>query len=72
MPKSEAPKFTRSSVEKRAFEKANPCPSTGKTSGACSGYVVDHAVPLKRGGADSPSNMQWQTTEEAKAKDRVE
>jgi hypothetical protein len=36
------------------------------------GHVVDHIVPLACGGADAPSNMQWQTTEEAKAKDRVE
>jgi hypothetical protein len=36
------------------------------------GYVVDHVVALKRGGADSPGNMQWQTIEDAKAKDRIE
>src|SRR5207244_13397959 len=36
------------------------------------GYVIDHIVPLACGGADAPSNMQWQTIEEAKAKDRVE
>jgi hypothetical protein len=34
--------------------------------------VVDHVAPLKRGGADAPSNMQWQTKEEAKAKDKWE
>ncbi len=36
------------------------------------GHVVDHVVPLACGGADTPSNMQWQPTEEAKAKDKVE
>jgi len=25
------------------------------------GHVVDHIIPLKRGGADQPWNMQWQT-----------
>src|SRR2546422_10373677 len=29
-------------------------------------------LPLACGGADAPSNMQWQTTEDAKAKDKVE
>ena len=28
--------------------------------------------PLKRGGADGPSNMQWQTKADAKAKDKWE
>lgn len=36
------------------------------------GYLVDHIVPLKRGGCDCPSNMQWQTIQEAKAKDKWE
>jgi hypothetical protein len=34
--------------------------------------VIDHVVPLKRSGADEPTNMQRQTKVAAKAKDRVE
>jgi hypothetical protein len=34
--------------------------------------VIDHVVPLKRGGADSPDNLQWQTKEAAKAKEEAE
>jgi hypothetical protein len=62
----------RSAHAKDEFKKAHPCPSTGRSSGACPGYVIDHVKPLKRGGADRPWNMQWQTTAEAKAKDKWE
>jgi hypothetical protein len=34
--------------------------------------VIDQVVPLKRGGADSPGNMQWQSLSSARAKDRIE
>ena len=46
-------RIKRSEVARRDFERHYPCPSTGKTSGACPGYVIDHVVPLKRGGADA-------------------
>ena len=36
------------------------------------GYVIDHVIALKRGGCDCPSNMQWQTIQDAKEKDKVE
>lgn len=62
----------RSYHAKSEFKRSHPCPSTGKTSGACHGYVIDHIRALKHGGADDPSNMQWQTVEAAKAKDKWE
>lgn len=64
--------FKRDPAARRAFQQYNPCPSTGKRTGKCPGYVVDHIRPLKRGGPDTPDNMQWQTKEAAKAKDRIE
>lgn len=65
-------KIARSAQARHSFKKAHPCPATGRISGACPGYVIDHIHPLKRGGADAPGNMQWQTTAEARAKDRWE
>ena len=65
-------RIKRSKAAKAAFERESPCPSTGKTSGRCPGYVVDHVNPLECGGADAPSNMQWQTIADGKAKDKTE
>jgi hypothetical protein len=65
-------KIARSPTVRHQFQHSHPCPSTGKASGACPGYVIDHVTPLKRGGSDSPSNMQWQTKEAARIKDRTE
>lgn len=65
-------RIARSQRAKSEFKKAHPCPSTGKSRGACPGYVIDHVQPLKKGGADKPSNMQWQTKEAAKQKDKWE
>ncbi len=62
----------RSVEAKHEFKRENPCPSKGEAKGRCEGYIIDHVVPLKRGGADASSNMQWQTIEESKAKDTVE
>jgi hypothetical protein len=43
-------RIRRSPVARRAFQASHPCPATGSSIGACPGYVVDHIVPLKRGG----------------------
>ena len=65
-------RIARSPHAKEAFRRSHPCPATGKSYGACPGWVVDHVHALKHGGADAPSNMQWQTRSESKAKDRWE
>lgn len=54
------------------FKRQLPCPVTGRPTGKCPDYVIDHKVPLCAGGLDAPSNMQWQTVVDAKAKDREE
>jgi hypothetical protein len=62
----------RSREVTREFQREDPCPSTGRPSGACPGYRKDHIEPLACGGPDAVSNMQWQTIRDAKAKDRWE
>jgi hypothetical protein len=63
--------------QQRQDQAQSVCPSrdfmrrTGYPKGR-TGYVVDHIIPLEYGGADDPSNMQWQTVQEAKIKDRSE
>jgi hypothetical protein len=72
VPRDARGRIERSTAAKDSFKHSNPCPSTGNSSGACPGYVIDHVTALKRGGADAPSNMQWQTIDEAKLKDKTE
>lgn len=65
-------RIARSTKAKDDFKKQHPCPSTGKSTGACPGYVIDHLQALKHRGADKPSNMQWQTVADSKKKDKTE
>ena len=65
-------RIKRSGRARNDFKRAHPCPSTGRSSGGCPGHVIDHVRALKRGGSDTPGNMQWQTKAAAKAKDKVE
>jgi hypothetical protein len=62
----------RSNSAKAEFKREHPCPATGARSGPCGGYVIDHVIPVACAGPDAPSNMQWQTIAEGKAKDRWE
>ena len=62
----------RSVSAKTVFKHQHPCPATGLAKGRCPGYVIDHVVPLCAGGTDDPSNMQWQTVADSRAKDLME
>lgn len=63
---------TRSHQAVAEFKRGHPCPTTGAARGPCRGWIVDHVKPLCAGGADHPSNMQWQTVADAKRKDADE
>lgn len=70
---SASAEIKRSPAAVRAFKKLHPCPSTAPHKKAtCPGWVVDHVIALACGGPDKPSNMQWQTVADAKAKDKWE
>jgi hypothetical protein len=65
-PRDEHGRILRSGTSKGLFMKL-----TGYPKGR-PGYVVDHIIPLACGGPDMPTNMQWSTVAEGKAKDRWE
>ena len=65
-PRDKDGKIARSEAAKETFMK-----QTGFPKGR-PGWVVDHIYPLACGGLDAPSNMQWQTEAQAKAKDKIE
>ena len=60
----------RSQSAKVEFKRERP--GTGARRGPCKGYVIDHIKALACGGADAPTNMQWQTVAEGRAKDKWE
>jgi hypothetical protein len=58
------------------FKEIHACPATGKNTGSCKGWAIDHVIPLACGGCDAVSNMQWLPNELKSAakvgKDRFE
>jgi hypothetical protein len=70
--------FTCNSVDAGRIKRSHAAKSEflrsiGVTNGKTPpGYVVDHIIPLKRGGCDCPQNMQLQDKASAKAKDKWE
>jgi hypothetical protein len=69
LPSGTSAREHRSREVTREFQREGPCPSTGKTRGACPGFRKDHVVPLACGGPDAVLNLQWQTVADAIAKD---
>jgi hypothetical protein len=65
------PRDSHGRIDRSEFARRESMKRTGYPDGR-PGYVVDHIIPLKRGGADSPENMQWQIVDQARAKDRIE
>lgn len=57
--RDEAGVIVRDRTVLRQFQQRYPCPSTGKTTGACPGWYKDHVVPLVCGGCDTVENLQW-------------
>ena len=64
--------FARSKKVLREFVNQQACPSTGQHRLPCPGWVIDHVWPLCAGGLDAVENLQWQTREAAKEKDKWE
>lgn len=60
----------RSPAVRAEFRRLNPCPSTGRTTGACPGWQADHLQPLCAGGADAVDNMRWLEVDAHKEKTR--
>ncbi len=69
-PISEA--LTRSPAIRAEFRKLHPCPATGKKTGACPGWQIDHREALVCGGRDDLANLQWLRTEEHREKTKAE
>lgn len=53
----------RSTKVINAFKKMWACPSTGKHSGPCPGWAIDHVISLACGGRDAVFNMAWMPDE---------
>lgn len=49
----------RNATVLKNFKSLYVCPSTGKNSGSCPGWAIDHVIPLACGGCDSLENLQW-------------
>jgi hypothetical protein len=54
-------KIARSHAVLKAFQAIHPCPVTGSrdVNTICTGWAMDHVLPLADGGCDAVWNLQW-------------
>lgn len=62
----------RSASAVAEFRKSNACPATGRFSGECSGWEIEHTRPLCAGGADEAANMTWMRKKDHKLKTKAD
>lgn len=62
--------YIKHHYERQKFQQHNHCPSTGKSSGPCPGFVIDLGLPVRCGGKDVESNMIWVTESVAKERSK--
>lgn len=65
-------RIPRSQTARHEFVRQQACPATGVHRLPCPGWQIDHVMPLKCKGPDTPANMQWLTVDDHKAKTRRE
>lgn len=49
----------RSQAVLREFQRIHPCPSTGRTTGRCPFWHMNHVIPLAACGRDVVENIHW-------------
>lgn len=65
-------RIKRSTHALQTFVSQQACPGTGQNKLPCPGYQIDHKIPLKCHGPDTPANMQWLTIAAHAAKTKRE
>lgn len=78
-PRDKRGRIVRDHAAVREFKRTHVCPGTGNVEEFCFGYVVDHKTPLacacnaaELADLDRPENMQYQSIQEAREKDKTE
>ncbi len=72
VPRDADGRIKRSKAAIMAFRRQWPCPATGKKTGACPGWALNHSVPLDCGGCDVSQNLEWMRNDVKRVHDTYE